>query len=53
MKNNNTIERNEKQRQIRRREEQYNILGSLGWKGFGIGFLIITIVIIIYAVYFR
>jgi len=43
----------EKQRQNIGRKKQYDKVTGLGWRNFGIAFLVIVIVIIIYAVFFR
>jgi len=50
--NETTEERMEKQRKIKEREKQSNILTGLGWKSAGILFLVIIIAIILYAVFF-
>jgi hypothetical protein len=43
----------EKQRQNIERKKQYDQVTGLGWRNFGITFLVIVIAIIIYAVFFR
>ncbi|MFD2130491.1 hypothetical protein ACFSKI_04485 [Pseudogracilibacillus auburnensis] len=43
----------EKQRQEIERKKQYDIVTGLGWRNFGIAFLVIVIAIVIYAVFFR
>lgn len=42
-----------KQRQEIERKKQYDIVTGLGWRNFGIAFLMIIIAIVIYAVFFR
>lgn len=48
-----TEEKVEKQRQERERQKQYDTVTGLGWKGFGIAFLLIIIGVVIYAVFFH
>lgn len=42
-----------KQRKERQQEEQYGILTSLGWEGAGSLFLVLSVAVIVYAVFFR
>ncbi len=51
--NKSTEEILNKQRQDRQQEEQYDNVASLGWKKFGIVFLVIVVAIVIYAVFFN
>lgn len=51
--NKTTEELMERQRQDRQQEEQYDNLAGLGWKRFGIAFLVVIFAIVIYSVFFR
>jgi len=51
--NKTTEELMEKQRQDRQQEEQYGNLAGLGWKRFGIAFLVVILAVVIYSVFFR
>lgn len=51
--NGTTEETMEKQRQEIERKKQYDTVTGLGWKNFGIAFLVIVIAIVIYALFFR
>ncbi|WP_373893060.1 DUF6366 family protein [Virgibacillus natechei] len=51
--NGTTKEGVEKERQEIERKKQYDTVTGLGWKNFGIAFLVIVIAVVIYAVFFR
>lgn len=48
-----TEDKMQEQRKTSQGKEQYENIAGLGWKGFGIAFLVIVIAIVVYAVFFR
>jgi len=52
MKDYTSGEKIKAERKRRQQKDQYEEVASLGWKGFGLAFLIIVVAIVLYAIFF-